>query len=97
MGQAGAASVANAAIHENIFRSGNTELIVSYEELNDIMKIVKSLEEFGLLIRGLRKTIKNESKEQKRQFLGMLLGTLDASLLQNLLTGKSKIRAGQDF
>ena len=73
------------------------ELIVSYEELNDIMKIVKSLEEFGLLIRGLRKTIKNESKEQKRQFLGMLLGTLDASLLQNLLTGKSKIRAGQDF
>ena len=61
------------------------------------MKIVKSLEEFGLLIRGLRKTIKNESKEQKRQFLGMLLGTLDASLLQNLLTGKSKVKAGQDF
>ena len=73
------------------------ELIVSYEELNDIMKIVKSLEEFGLLIKGLRKTIKNESKEQKRQFLGMLLGTLDASLLQNLLTGKGKVKAGQDF
>ena len=73
------------------------ELIVSYEELNDIMKIVESLEEFGLLIKGLRKTIKNESKEQKRQLLGMLLGTLDASLLQNLLTGKGKVKAGQDF
>ena len=70
-------------------------LIISNEEMNDIMKIVKSLEESGLLIKGVSQTIKNEAKEQKGGFLGMLLGTLDASLLGNLLTGKGKIRAGE--
>ena len=54
--------------------------------MNDIIKIVKSLEESGLLIKGVSKTIKNEEKEQKVGFLEMLLGTLDASLLGNLLT-----------
>ena len=68
------------------------------------MKIVKSLEETGLLIKGVSETIKNEAKEQKGGFLVMLLGTLGASLLVNLLTGKGNIktgegtiRAGQDF
>ena len=56
--------------------------------MNDIMKIVKSLEEFGLLIKGASETVKNEAKEQRRGFLGMLLDTLGASLLRNLLTGK---------
>ena len=72
--------------------------------MNDIMKIVLSLEESDLLIKGISETIENEAKEQKGGFLGMLLGTLDASLLGNLLTGKSTIRAsegtiraGQDF
>ena len=66
-----------------MFRSRFTTLIISSEEMNDIMKIVKSLEEFGLLIKGVSETIKNEAKEQKEQFLGMLLGTLGVSLLGN--------------
>ena len=66
-----------------MFRSRFTTLIISNEEMNDIMKIVKSLEEFGLLIKGVSETIKNEAKEQKEQFLGMLLGTLGVSLLGN--------------
>ena len=72
--------------------------------MNGIVKIVKSLEESGLLIKDSSKTIKSESKEEKGGFLGMLLGTLGASLLGNLLTGKGTIRAaegtvrvGQDF
>ena len=68
--------------------------------MNDIMKIVKSLEESGLLIKRVSETIKNETKEQKRGFLGMVLDTLGASLLGNLLTGRSickgPIRAGGD-
>ena len=63
--------------------------------MNDIMKMVKSLEESGLLIKGVSKTIKNEAKEQKRGSLGMLLDTLGASLLGNLLTSKSTIRDGE--
>ena len=54
--------------------------------MNDITKIIKSLEESGLLIKGLSETIKNEAKEQKGGILRMLLGTLGASLLGNLLT-----------
>ena len=64
-----------------MFRSRFTTLIISNEEMNDIMKIVKSLEEFELLIKGVSETIKNEAKEQKEQFLGMLLGTLGVSLV----------------
>ena len=62
--------------------------------MNNIIKIVKSLKESKLLIKGVSETIKNEAKKQKGGFLGMLLGTLGASLLGNLLTGKGKIRAG---
>ena len=67
---------------------GTATLIISNEEMNDIIKIVKSLEESGLLIKGVRKSIKNEAKEQKGRFLSMLLGTLGVSLMGNLLTGK---------
>ena len=74
--------------------SGFTALIYSKEEMNDIMKIVKPLEESGLLIKGVSETIKNEAKEQ-RGFLGILLGTIDVSLLGNLLMGKGTIRAGK--
>ena len=59
------------------------------------MKIGKSLEESSLLQKGVPETIKNEAKEQKGGFLGMLLGTLGASLLGNLLTGKWTIIAGE--
>ena len=68
-----------------IFRSGFTTLIV---------KLDKSLEDSGLLIKVVSETIKNEAKEEKGEFLGVLLGTLGASLLGNLLTGKVTIRAG---
>ena len=63
--------------------------------MNDIMKIIKSLEECGLLIKGISEAIKNEAKEQKGGFLGMFLGTLGANLLGNRLTGKGTIRAGK--
>ena len=61
--------------------------------MSDIMKIVKSPEKSGLLIKGNGQKIKNETKEQKEEFLSMLLGTLDASLFGNLLTGKGTFRA----
>ena len=60
------------------------------------MKIIKSLEETQLLIQGISEAIKNETKEQKGWLLGMLLGTLGASLLRNLLTGRVLIRAGEE-
>ena len=74
--------------------SGNTTLIISNEEINDLMKIVQALEYFNILLKGVTKTVKNETKEQKGGFLSMLLGTLGASLLENLLTGKGIVRAG---
>ena len=80
-----------------MFGSGNIPLIISNEAMNDVMKIVKSLEESGLLIKGVGKTNKNEAKEQKGGFLGMLIGTLGANLLGNLLTGKGSIRAGEQI
>ena len=89
------ASATDAAIHKKMLEYGFTTLIISNEEMNDILNIVKSLEESGLLIEGISETIKNEAKEQKGGFLRMLLGTLRASLLGNLLTGKGTIRAGE--
>ena len=77
-----------------IHGSGNTTLIISNEEMNDITKIIQALENSTILIKGVTKAIKNETKEQKRGFLSMLLGTLGASLLGNLLTGKQIVRAG---
>ena len=64
------------------------------EEMNDIIKIIQALENSNILLKGVTKTIKNETKEQKGGFLSMLLGTLGASLLGNLLTGKGILRAG---
>ena len=78
-----------------MFGSRFTTLIISNEEMNDIMKIVKSLQESGLLIRDVSETIKNEANKQKRGFLSMLLATLGAGLLGNLLTGKGTITAGE--
>ena len=74
--------------------SGNTTLIISNEEMNDIMKIIQALEDSDILLKGVPKTIKNKTKEQKVGFLSMLLGTLGACLLGNLLTGKGIVRAG---
>ena len=63
--------------------------------MEDILKIVKSLENSGILLKGVSETIKNEAKEQKGGFLSMLLGTLGAVLLANMLAGKGFIRAGE--
>ena len=64
--------------------------------MNDIMKIIEALENSGILLKGVSKTIENETKEQRGGFLSMLLGTLGASLLVNLLTsGKGIVRAGE--
>ena len=62
--------------------------------MNDIMKIVQALEDSNILLKGVTKTIKNETKEQKGGLLSMLLDTLGASLLGNLLSGKEIVRAG---
>ena len=68
--------------------SRNTTPINSSKEMNDIMKIIKSLEESSLLIKGISEAIRNEAKEQRGGFLGMLLSTVCARLLGNLLTVK---------
>ena len=78
----------SSASHNNT----TTTLIISNDEINDIIKIVKSLEDSGLLLKGVTKTVENEVKEQKGGFLSMLLGTSDASLLGNLLTGRGIYR-----
>ena len=65
--------------------------------MEDITKVVKSLEDCGLLLKGVSETIQNESKKQKRGILSMLLGTLDASLLGNILAGKGMNRSGEGF
>ena len=79
--------------------SGATTLIISNDEMNDILKIVKSLEDSGLLLKGVSETIQHEAKEQKGGFLSMLLGTLGAFLLGDILSkglsGKGVIRAGE--
>ena len=62
--------------------------------MNDIMKIIQALEDSNILLKGVTKTIKNETKEQKGGFLSMFLVTLVASLLGNLLTAKGIVRAG---
>ena len=74
--------------------SKTTTLIISNDEMEDIMKIVKSFEDSGLLLKGVSETIQNEAKEQKGGFLRMLLVTLGARLLGNMLTGKGINRAG---
>ena len=95
LGLTAAASATDAAIHKKMFWSGETTLLISNEEIIDVMKITKSLEESGLLIKGVSETIKTEAKEQKGGLLSILLGTLGASLLGNLLTDKGAIATSQ--
>ena len=78
-----------------MYGSGNLTLIVSNDDMKDLIIIVTALEEHDILLRGISKTIKNETREQKRDFLSMLLGTLGASLLGNLLSGKGMYKTGQ--
>ena len=94
LGITAAASEIDAGIQKEIHGSGTTTLIISTEEMKNIIKIVQALEDSNILLKGVNKTIKNEIKEQKGRFLSMLLGTLGASLLGNLLDGKGIVRAG---
>ena len=94
LGLTAAASAADAGIHKKILGSGNnTTLIISNKDMDYLIKIVKSLEDSGLSFKGITESVQNEIKEQKGGFLSMLLGTLGASLLGNLLTGKGAFHA----
>ena len=95
LGLTAAASAADAGIHKKILGSGNTTLIISNKDMEDLIKIVKPLEDSGLLINGVTELVQNEIKEQKGRFLSMLLGTLGASSLRTLLAGKGINRAGE--
>ena len=94
LGLTAAASAADGGIQKKLLGSGNTTLIISNEEMNDIIKIVQALDDSNILLKGVTKTIKNETKERKGGFLRMLLAALGASLLGNLITGKGIVRAG---
>ena len=105
LGLTAATSAIVAAIQKKVFGSGMTILIISNEEVDDIVKIIKSLEQSSVLVKCVSKTIKNEAKGQKGGFLSMLLGTSGASLFGNLLTskgvkaiipGRGVMRAGED-
>ena len=86
-------------LKKKMLGSGATTLIISNEEMDDILKIVKSLENSSVLLKGVSKTIQHEAKEQRGGFLSMLLGTLGASLLGDVLSkglsGKGVIRPGE--
>ena len=92
-------TAAMSAIDDGIqkkMRGDGIKLMIDNEDMNDIMKIIKALKKSGILLSGVGKTIENEVKEQKGGFLSMLLGTLGASLLGNLLAGgKGIMRAGE--
>ena len=74
--------------------NNNAILIISNDEMKDIIKIVKSIKDSTLLPERVSKTIQNEAKEQRGGFLSILLGTLGANLLGNILAGKGINRAG---
>ena len=80
---------------KKIFGSGKTTLIISNDEMKDIIKIIKSLEDSGLLLKRVSEAVQNETKEQKGRFVSMLLGTLGAILLGNILASKGIARAGE--
>ena len=101
LGLTAAAPAADPGIHKKVLGSGhnNTTLIISNDKMDDILKIVKSLENSGVLLKGVSETIQHEAKEQRGGFLSMLLGTLGASLLGAVLSkglsGRGVIRAGE--
>ena len=88
LGLTAAASVAAAGIHNKLLGSGRTTLIISNDQMKDVIKKVKSLEDLCLLLEGVSQAIQNEAKEKRGGFLSMLLGTLGADLLGNILAGK---------
>ena len=106
LGSTAAASAADAGIRKKILGSGshchssssashNTTLIISNKDMEDLIKIIKLLEDSRLLLKGVTESVQNEVKEQKGGFLSMLPDTLGASLLGNFLTGKGAFHAGK--
>ena len=83
-------------VYKKKIHGSGIKLTIEEEEMKDIIKIIEALENFGILLKGVSKTIENATKEQRGGFLSMLLGTLGASLLGNLLSGgKVIMRAGE--
>ena len=99
LGLSAAMSAIDGGIKKKMLRAETTTLIISNDEMDDILKIVKSLEDSNVLLKGVSETIQHEAKEQRGGFLSMLLGTLGASLLGDILSkglsGKGVIRAGE--
>ena len=99
LGLSAAMSAIDRSIKKKMLGSGATTLIISNDEMDDILKLVKSLENSGLLLKGVSETIQNEAKEQRGGFLSMLLGILGASLFGDVLpkglSDKGVIRAGK--
>ena len=91
---AAAAPAIDAGIQKKIHGSGITMLIILKEEMNDTIKIVKALEDYGILLKGVTKAIEDKTKEEKGGFLRMLWNTLAASLLWNMLAGIGILRKG---
>ena len=77
-----------------IYGFGPTTSIISNEEMNDIMKVVQALEYFNILLKGVTKAVRNETKEQGGGFLGTLVGTLGSILVGNFLSEEEIVRAG---
>ena len=99
LGLSAAMSAIDGSIKKKMLGSGTTTLIISNDEMDDVLKIVKSLEDSNVLLKGVSQTIQHEAKEQRGGFLSMLLGTLGASLLGDILSkglsGKGVIIAGE--
>ena len=91
LGLTAAASAVDAGMYKNILGSGNTTLIISNKDMNDLIKIVKSLEDSGLLLKGVTESVQSEVKKQKGGFLSMLLGTLGPNLLGKSLNWQRRI------
>ena len=95
LGLTAAMSAIDGSKQKKIHDSG-IKLIIQQEDMKDIMKIIEAPENSGILLKGVSKTIENETEEQRGGFLSLLLGALGASLLVNLLTsGKGIMRAGE--
>ena len=99
LGLSAAMSAIDGSIKKKMLGSGTTTLIISNDEMDDILKIVKSVEDSNILLKGVSETIQHKAKEQRGGFFSMLLGTLGASLLGDILSkslsGKGVIRAGE--
>ena len=105
LGLTAAASAADPGIHKKVLGSGhhssdsashnNTILIISNDEMKDIIEIVKSPEDSSLLPEGVSETVQNKARKQRGGFCSMLLGTLGASLLGTILTVRGINRAGE--